>query len=104
MSSAADIDALFTSGCTLATDTVSAPCDFYSADAVEEGEGGYGGTLLNGKTVLVRTSAFPDLDEGVEVTLTDDEGNATQYVVRETPRKIQDGQVMEVRLQVPEEE
>lgn len=104
MSSAAHIDALFTSGYTLATSTASAPCDFYDADAVDAGDGGYGGTLLNRKTVLVRTSAFPDLDDGDEVTLTDDDGNDFQFTLQGPPRRIQDGRVMELQLQIPGEE
>ena len=102
MTSDAEIDRLFTSGYTLATETSDAPvpCDFTDQDAQQQGEEGLGGMVLNQKTVLVRASAFSDLQVGNPVILSDDEDNEKRYTVAEPPRRIQDGLVMQISLQV----
>lgn len=98
----AEIDLLFLfSGYTLETETSDVvPCDFMQQDTEQEGEEGFGGMVLNRRTALVRASAFTDLVVGSAVTVTDEDSNATRYTVASPPRKIQDGLVLQLMLQV----
>jgi hypothetical protein len=100
---AADIDLLFTSGNTLVTpDGMDAPvpCDFWDQDNTIEGEEGFGGAMLNRKTVLVRTSALPVIGAGHPVIITDADDVQTRFVLAEPPMRIQDGKVSQLTLQV----